>query len=87
MAIDLVANPGNGTVTVVHDDQELQVFSLAVGDDGSVSAAVPGGWREIGRLVPSMLADIRSCHRAVVVRMHGTSVAAARAVPFDNGVG
>jgi len=84
MAIDLVARPIDGCLTLVHDDQEMDVRALSVEADGVVSVMGAGGKRVIGQLTGSMIGDVRSCRRAVVVRMFGSDVAAAGAVPFEN---
>jgi len=87
MAVDLVANPQVGWLTVVHDDSGLEVRSLSVTEDGSVSVTGPAGTKVIGRLTDAMLDDVKSCRRAMVVRMHGERVASAETVHFTNEVG
>jgi len=87
MAVDLVANPTVGWLTVVHDDSGLEVSTLAVGVGGLVSVEGPAGTKVIGKLTDAMLDDVKSCHRAMVVRMHGERVASAETVHFINDVG
>lgn len=82
MAIDIVARPSDGIVTMIHDDPDLHVDALAMAADGALLASAAGRWWEIGVLTRAMAKDVRACFRAAVIRLSGHVVAEARAIPL-----
>lgn len=86
MAIDVVARPADGWLTLVHDDQELDVRGIVVEGDGTLLARGGRGIRYIGKLADSMILDVSRCDRAAVVRMHGARVAETVRVLLTNRV-
>jgi hypothetical protein len=82
MAIDLVARPSDGCLSVVCDAPAPAIEAISMSGNSIRALLGDGAVMEIGELTDSMRLDAGRCNICIVIEMNGDSVIGSRRVNF-----